>query len=85
MTPAEELEAAALALRQSMEDRHAAAVSTVAALIRARGDVAELLDYQARYAALYDSLAGRPATDPHPDAQTRHALAVARAILGQES
>ncbi|MCY0916999.1 hypothetical protein OS965_02260 [Streptomyces sp. H27-G5] len=46
--------------------------------------LAELLDYAAQYARLYDSLLGRTASDPHPEAQTRHLLAVARAILGTD-
>ncbi|MER7734129.1 hypothetical protein ABTX80_24880 [Streptomyces erythrochromogenes] len=75
MTPADELKAAEERLRDRM--RMAGIVDADIA-----EPLAELLGYASRYAAFYDSLAGRPAPDPHPDRHTRHALAVARALLG---
>ncbi|MFD8577185.1 hypothetical protein ACFV1H_17870 [Streptomyces virginiae] len=76
MTPAETLLAAAERLRDVMG---------MAGIVDAdiADPLAELFDYGARYADLYDSLAGRPAEDPHPDPYTRRILAVAREILGQ--
>ncbi|MFD5508981.1 hypothetical protein ACFWIB_14560 [Streptomyces sp. NPDC127051] len=86
MTPAEELEAASRALKESTEGRHAGAVSTVAALIRARGDVAALLDAATRLATAYPEMAhdhDRAACDDYACDVMGRAINLARVINGQ--
>lgn len=77
MTVPEQLTAAAERLRDGTK---------MAGIVDAdiAGPLAELLDYQAQYADLYARLAGSHPAEPHPDVQTRRALAVARALLGSQ-
>lgn len=89
MTPADELASAAEMLRSARFAGAMTATPAVAALIRAREDIAALLTEHAAFTCLFDQLwqakHGRAPEETQYTAETRKALAVARSLNTQSA
>lgn len=88
MTPADELAAAAETLRSARFTGAMTATPAVAALVRAREPIAELLQEHAAFVSLFDQLwqasRGKAPAEKEYTAETRKALTAARALNGDQ-